>query len=296
MSVLFLCVANSARSQIAEGLARARFPGLTIQSAGSKPTRVHPMAIEVMRELGLDITGHHSKLVDAIDPAGVDVAITLCADEVCPAFLRPVRRLHWPIPDPASAEVLPDDVLRHRFRAARDAITARLDALEPALGLPPRTSVMPADDLDEVRPLLAACALPGEGIEDARFVVARIDGQVVACAGIEVWGSHGLVRTDGVRGARGMLRSVAVAPDRRGAHLGEALVADRLAWARSMGLASVSLLTTSAALYFGRLGFSPIGREALPPELARSTQLGLGVCSSAAAMTISCVPPGPSPS
>jgi amino-acid N-acetyltransferase len=120
--------------------------------------------------------------------------------------------------------------------------------------------------------------LPVEGIEDARFVVARLDGQVVGCAGIEVWGTHGL------------LRSVAVVPGRRGQHIGEALAADRLAWARSERLADISLLTTSASQYFGRLGFSPIAREALPPELARSTQLGLSVCSSATAMTISCVP------
>src|SRR4051794_33260891 len=101
--VLFLCVANSARSQLAEGLARARFGDrLRIQSAGSKPTRVNPFAIEAMREAKLDITAHTSKLVDDIDPSGIDLVITLCAEEVCPVFLRPVRRLHWPIPDPAT--------------------------------------------------------------------------------------------------------------------------------------------------------------------------------------------------
>jgi N-acetylglutamate synthase-like GNAT family acetyltransferase len=242
------------------------------------------MAIEVMREVGLDITAHQAKLVDDIDPAGVQLVITLCAEEVCPVFLRPVRRLHWPIPDPASAEPLPDDVRRRRFRQARDAVAARLDALAPALALPPRTSILPADDLDEVRALLAACALPVEGIDGARFVVARLDGQFVGCAGIEVWGQHGL------------LRSVAVAPDRRGRHIAEALVADRLAWARGEGLADISLLTTGASPYFGRFGFSPIARAALPPELARSTQLGLGVCSTATAMTISCVPVGGGPS
>jgi arsenate reductase len=286
MTVLFLSVANAARSQLAEGLSRARFPELRVQSAGSRPTGVDPMAVEVMRELGLDITAHRATLADDIDPAGVELVITLCAEEVCPASLRPVRRLHWPVPDPASAERLPDDVLRRRFRVARDAIAARLDALEPALALPPRTSLVPADDLDEVRTLLAACALPDEGIDDARFVIARIDGQAIGCAGIEVWNGHG----DDLRGAHGLLRSVAVAPTRRGQHIGEALVADRLAWARGERLADISLLTTSASLYFGRLGFSPIAREALPSQLARSTQLGLSVCSTATAMTIPCVP------
>jgi arsenate reductase len=139
--VLFLCVANSARSQLAEGLARARFGDrIRVQSAGSKPTTVNPFAIEVMREINLDITAQRSKLVDDIDPDGIDLVVTLCAEEVCPVFLRPVRRLHWPIPDPASAEPLPDDELRARFRRARDTIAAHLDAIEPALAMPPVTA------------------------------------------------------------------------------------------------------------------------------------------------------------
>lgn len=132
-SLLFLCVANSARSQMAEGLARMMFgERVAVQSAGSQPSRVNPYAIEVMRELGADLEGHTSKSVDAIDPATVDTVITLCAEEVCPVFLGRARRLHWPIPDPASADLDPalsrDELLR-RFRAARDAIRAKLAAL-----------------------------------------------------------------------------------------------------------------------------------------------------------------------
>ncbi len=74
-SILFLCVANSARSQMAEGLARQMFPGFLIQSAGSRPGHVNPYAIEVLRELGIDATGHRSKSVQDIDPATVDVTI-----------------------------------------------------------------------------------------------------------------------------------------------------------------------------------------------------------------------------
>src|SRR4051812_40721510 len=96
--VLFLCVANSARSQLAEALARKRFGDrIRIQSAGSRPTRVNPMAIEVLAEDKLDVSAHTSKLVDSIDPSTVDLVVTLCADEVCPAFLHPTSRLHWPI-------------------------------------------------------------------------------------------------------------------------------------------------------------------------------------------------------
>lgn len=129
--VLFLCVANSARSQMAEGLARARLPGaVAVASAGSAPRRVHPLAIEAMREIGIDISHQQSKSVSEIDPSTVDLVVTLCAEEVCPAFLGQVERRHWPIPDPAQgAETLPDEVALQRFRAARDEIARRIDEL-----------------------------------------------------------------------------------------------------------------------------------------------------------------------
>ena len=128
--ILFLCVANSARSQMAEGLARHLFPDLRIQSAGSRPSRVNPYAIEVLKEAGLDISGHTSKSVQDIGPATVDLVITLCAEEVCPAFLGQAQRLHWPIPDPASEDPsLGPEELRARFRAGRDEISRRLEGL-----------------------------------------------------------------------------------------------------------------------------------------------------------------------
>ncbi len=128
-SLLFLCVANSARSQMAEGLARQMLgDNARVQSAGSQPSRVNPYAIEVMEELGVDLARQTSKSVDTIDPASVDTVITLCAEEVCPLFLANVRRLHWPIPDPASADpsIQRDEMLR-RFRTARDSIRTRLE-------------------------------------------------------------------------------------------------------------------------------------------------------------------------
>ena len=131
-SILFLCVANSARSQMAEGLARQRFGNrVRVQSAGSQPSRVNPYAIEVMREVGVDLTGHPSKSVDSIDTASVGTVITLCAEEVCPVFLGHVERIHWPIADPASSDPsLSRDELLARFRAARDQIAALLAGLD----------------------------------------------------------------------------------------------------------------------------------------------------------------------
>ena len=135
-SILFLCVANSARSQLGEGLARQLFPGLSIQSAGSRPSRVNPYAIEALAELGIDASTHASKSVQDIDPTTVGLVITLCAEEVCPAFLGRAERLHWPIPDPASEDPsLTPDQLRERFRAARDEIQRRLEVLARGWGI-----------------------------------------------------------------------------------------------------------------------------------------------------------------
>lgn len=129
--ILFLCVANSARSQMAEGLARWLFgEQVPVQSAGSEPSVVNPYAIEVMRELGIDLGTHRSKSVETVDPTSVHTVITLCAEEVCPAFLGGARRLHWPIPDPASKDPsIPREEMLERFRRARDTIRQKLEHL-----------------------------------------------------------------------------------------------------------------------------------------------------------------------
>ena len=134
MRILFLCVANSARSQMAEGLARQLLHPSEVLSAGSRPSRVNPYAIEAMREVGIDITGHRSKSVSEIDPTEIDLVVTLCAEEVCPVLPGRVRRLHWPIDDPASEDpALAPEQLLGRFRTAREAIRARLMALKQEL-------------------------------------------------------------------------------------------------------------------------------------------------------------------
>jgi arsenate reductase len=126
--ILFLCVANSARSQMAEGLARTILgDAAEVQSAGSVPSRLHPLAVEIMAEIGIDISGQASKSVETIDPAGVDTVITLCAEEVCPAFLGKAERLHWPLPDPTAAATESERLAR--FRAVRNELRRRIDQL-----------------------------------------------------------------------------------------------------------------------------------------------------------------------
>jgi arsenate reductase len=124
--VLFLCVANSARSQMAEGIARALAPpGVTVSSAGSKPTEVNPLAIRALDEIGVDIRSHRSKSVDDVEPAGVDAVVTLCAEEVCPVFLGSALRVHWGLPDPAHAGATEEERLE-AFRDVRDELRRRL--------------------------------------------------------------------------------------------------------------------------------------------------------------------------
>ena len=104
-----MCVANSARSQMAEGLARSIFGAdAVIESAGSHPSKVNPYAGQVMKEVGIDITKHYSKSTDNLSPkfiVSLDYVITLCAEDVCPTMVSRAKRVHWPFPDqPDKAE------------------------------------------------------------------------------------------------------------------------------------------------------------------------------------------------
>jgi arsenate reductase len=128
---LFLCVHNAARSQIAEGFARSLAPpGTEIWSAGSEPSRLHPLAVEVMKELGIDLAGQRSKKIDEVPWQTADTVITLCgeSDEVCPTVARTVRRVHWPLADPLAA---PEAEQLAAFREARDEIRWRIASLWP---------------------------------------------------------------------------------------------------------------------------------------------------------------------
>jgi arsenate reductase len=133
-----MCVANSARSQLAEGLARHLFGSVAeIQSAGSKPTTVNPFAQRVLSEVGIDISEHFSKTTDHLAQdfiARLDYVITLCAEEVCPVVISKATKLHWPLPDPAGKGGTDDEQLA-RFRATRDEIKQRLEVFSRDLKL-----------------------------------------------------------------------------------------------------------------------------------------------------------------
>ncbi len=126
-NLLFLCVANSARSQMAEGLARHILPkNWEIQSAGSCPTHVHPMSLIVMREIGIDISDQTSKSVSSVDLSNISLIVTLCAEEVCPTLPGGIAREHWALPDPAF-QTSSEDTQLNAFRMVRDNLKSRID-------------------------------------------------------------------------------------------------------------------------------------------------------------------------
>jgi len=134
--VLILCTGNSCRSQIAEGFLRAAAGGLVnVHSAGSNPAGyVHPLAIKVMAEAGIDISGHRSKHLEEFFDQPVHTVITVCgnADKACPVFPGRVNRHHWPFDDPAKATGTEAEVLEC-FRRVRDEMRRVFEAYAAGL-------------------------------------------------------------------------------------------------------------------------------------------------------------------
>jgi thioredoxin type arsenate reductase len=134
--VLFLCTHNSARSQMAEALlSRAAGDRVRVAGAGSEPSAVHPLAIRVMAERGIDISRQRSKHMDELAARPWDVVVTVCdrVREVCPAFPAETRTIHWSVPDPAAAIGSEADRLA-AFRATADEIARRVRFLAGELG------------------------------------------------------------------------------------------------------------------------------------------------------------------
>jgi len=131
--VLFLCTGNSARSQMAEALVAHRSSGqVEARSAGSQPKPLHPLAVEVMADRGIDIAGRPSTHLDRYRRTRFDRVVTLCdkVREICPELPNAAGRAHWSIPDPSAA---PADAARRAFEATADELTERIDVLLPEL-------------------------------------------------------------------------------------------------------------------------------------------------------------------
>ena len=128
--LLFLCIANSVRSQMAEGLAREKFGDrICVQSAGTQPSEINPLAVAVMREIGIDISSQRSKNVDEIELSSVDLVVTLCAEANCPTSLNLARQLHWLVHDPVEVTGSNEERLES-FRLVRNEIWKKLLTLD----------------------------------------------------------------------------------------------------------------------------------------------------------------------
>ena len=122
--ILFLCTGNSCRSQMAEGFAKKMLPkNMEIFSAGLEPKGLHPMAVKVMQEVGIDISQQESKNIPEIPIDKIDLVVTLCGDatERCPVFPGKVERIHWALEDPAKAQGSEEEIAIV-FRKIRDNI------------------------------------------------------------------------------------------------------------------------------------------------------------------------------
>jgi arsenate reductase len=129
--VLFLCTGNSCRSQIAEGWAKhIGGDSVVVHSAGIEAHGKNPRAIEVMQEIGIDISGQESTIVDDTMLQNADVLVTVCghADEQCPVLPPGITKLHWPLTDPAKATGTEEEIMIE-FRATRDEIKGRVNEL-----------------------------------------------------------------------------------------------------------------------------------------------------------------------
>ncbi len=134
--ILILCTGNSCRSHLAEAILRRALGGRAdVASAGSKPAGyVHPMALAVLQEIGLDASAHHSKHLNEFLDMPVTTVITVCgnADQVCPVFPGQLNRYHWGFSDPAHATGTPEEI-RAEFRRVRDQIRLVFEAYAAGL-------------------------------------------------------------------------------------------------------------------------------------------------------------------
>ena len=268
--VLIASVRNSSRSQIAEALIREHLGSqLRVLSAGSNPTGLDPDVVQTLGRVDLDVGEQCAKGFDSVS-GNIDLMVFLGPrpSDASVAGLRWDRELHWPIDDPTVVRIQPKAFLtaprlrQHEFRKARLEITAMLDLVASAVGLPIDSTIRPAVGSD--------LALVNGLLDEANLPLCSTDfpkGVVVSCTAGCVVGAALLER----RGGFGVLRSV-VAEQHRGRHFGRVLVTNRLCEARSEAHDSVYVLDETASGIFGTFGFVAIDRDRVPSVVSDSEQ------------------------
>jgi len=267
---LILSPTSSALGQLAEGIARALAPRqVRVSSAGPERGRVDPLAKRVLAEISVSIADHHPKALDEVDTTDVQAILVVAAEDPTPPGLRGVLRVHWPLPDPAAGGGT-EEALLARYRAVRNELRRRLirvfarELVATAATGGTTTSVGPAcgGDLDGIKRLLIGSLLPSRDVGGAhqRFIVALENGRLIGCAGLQVAGQDGLVR------------SMAVHWTRRNAGLGTRLHERLLFEAVLAGVRTLYVVTTTAEDFFAGHGFRRIAAQAVPPDLQASEE------------------------
>ncbi len=267
---LILQKVSDARGQIAEGIARALAPRqMRVSSAGVVPGAVDPLAVRVLDELSVPRSDLRARTIDEIDLTGVGAVLVLSEEDPTPPALQGVLRVPWALQDPARGGGSEEERIA-RYRAVRNDLRRRLirvfarDAIPPEASKGPTTSVGPASggDLDAIQRLLVAALLPSGdlGGPDVRFLVARQDGKVVGCAGLETFGEDG------------QLRSMAVHWTSRNAGLGTSLHGRLLFEALQAGVRNLYVVTTTAAGFFSAQGYRKVQPADVPPGVKASEE------------------------
>jgi amino-acid N-acetyltransferase len=267
---LILSPTSSALGQLAEAIALALAPRqVRISSASPKPGRVDPLARRVLAELSVDIADQHPKALAEVDTADVQAILVVSEEDPTPPGLRGVLRVHWPLPDPAAGGGTEEERLA-RYRAVRNELRRRLirvfarELVATAAPGDATTSIGPASggDLDAITRLLVGSLLPSRDVGGAnqRFIVATENGRLLGCAGLQVAGPDGLVR------------SMAVHWTRRNAGLGSRLHDRLLFEAVLAGVRTLYVVTTTAEDFFAGHGFRKVKATAVPPRLQASEE------------------------
>jgi len=267
---LILSQANSALGQIAEGLAQALAPRqVRISAAGATRGRLDPLAKRVLAELSVEIADQHPKALDELDTSDVQAIVVVSEQDPTPPALRDILRVHWPLPDPAAGGGTEEEKLA-RYRAVRNELRRRLirvfarELVAAAATGGSTTSIGPAagGDLDAIQRLLVGSLLPSRDVGGAsqRFIVATENGRPIGCAGLQVAGQDGLVR------------SMAVHWTRRNAGLGSRLHERLLFEAVLAGVRTLYVVTTTAEDFFAGHGFKKVAATAVPPALQASEE------------------------
>ena len=267
---LILSQTNSALSQLAEGIAQALAPRqVRISAAGVSRGSLDPLVKRVLAELSVNVAESHPKALSEVDTSDVQAVVVVSEEDPTPPALRGVLRVHWPLPDPAAGGGGEEEKLA-RYRAVRNELRRRLIrvfARELAAAAKPggtTTSFGPASggDLDGIKRLLVGSLLPSRDVggADQRFIVASENGRLIGCAGLQVAGQDGLVR------------SMAVHWTRRNAGLGSKLHERLLFEAVLAGVRTLYVVTTTAEDFFAGHGYRRIAATQVPAALQASEE------------------------